>query len=518
MTDRFHFIEEPKLVFADGQRAQDPHDGLALFGAVDQRSGLPSHAVIGTQRGLELWNNWCETLNQSAACEDPSRHRPWPPYPGFEVAFGSAWPTPARAYGLDPDALERDASLADRNARTYAVTNHYLKFAKDMAKLDEKPSVVICVVPDVVHRNCRSQTWVSDPSDTPKSADERRLLWRVLKDRKTGQARMFPETDPFSTDDPILEQYDFSPDFRRQLKARMMDHELPVQIVKEATLDITDNIRRGVPGSNPLSDRLWNFSTGIFYKLGRKPWKLDTAREGVCYIGLAYKQAGAGRTACCAAQLFLDSGDGLVFVGDFGPWYSEEKKEFHLTRSAAREMLAGTLETYARQGGPKLREIFIHARSGLNSEEFMGFQEACPSGVNLVGIRVRKDRLGIRLFRHDSHPQVARRGMYPVVRGAFWQRGDREGFLFATGFKERIAAYDGWELPVPLSLTLQHGDAEMINVAKDILTLSKANYNACQLGESEPITIKYSDRVGEILLSNPELPREQWQHNFKYYI
>ena len=69
-----------------------------------------------------------------------------------------------------------------------------------------------------------------------------------------------------------------------------------------------------------------------------------------------------------------------------------------------------------------------------------------------------------------------------------------------------------------LSLTLQHGEADMLTIAKDILSLSKANYNACQLGESEPITVKYSDRVGEILLSNRELPRDKWQHNFKYYI
>lgn len=518
MPDRFHYIDEPDLVFADEQRAKDPHDGLALFGAVDSRLGLPSYAVIGTRRGLELWSGWCEELNQPAACIEPARHRPWPPYPGFEVAFGSPWSPATKTYRLDTQALERDASRADRNERTYAVASQYLEYVDDIARLDEKPSVLICVVPDVVYQNCRAQSWVIEPSDTRKNAIERRLLGKVLQDRQSGQTRMFPELDPYAMDDPTLEQYAFSPDFRRQIKARMMEHELPVQIVKESTLDISDNVRKGVPGTNPLSDRLWNFSTGLFYKLGRKPWKLDTAREGVCYVGLAYKRADSGRTACCAAQLFLDSGDGLVFVGDFGPWYSEEKKEFHLTRQAAQEMLSGTLDTYARQGGPTLREIFVHARSGLNEEEYAGFQDACPVGINVVGIRVRKDRLGIRLFRHDSHPIAARRGKYPVLRGSFLQRNSSMGFLFATGFKERIAAYDGWEVPVPLSLTLQHGQADIMTVAKDILTLSKANYNACQLGESEPITIKYSDRVGEILLSNRELPRENWQHNFKYYV
>ena len=99
-----------------------------------------------------------------------------------------------------------------------------------------------------------------------------------------------------------------------------------------------------------------------------------------------------------------------------------------------------------------------------------------------------------------------------------WQRTLRHGLLFTTGFKSRIATYDGWEVPVPLSITIQHGTADLAQVAKDILGLTKLNYNACQPGESQPITVKYSDRIGEILLANPELPRKDWRHNFKYYV
>jgi argonaute-like protein implicated in RNA metabolism and viral defense len=89
----------------------------------------------------------------------------------------------------------------------------------------------------------------------------------------------------------------------------------------------------------------------------------------------------------------------------------------------------------------------------------------------------------------------------------------------ATGccFKPRIGTYDGFEVPVPLAITIQHGDGDLVQVAKDILGLTKLNYNSCQLGEGQPITVKYSDRVGEILLANPGLPSDKWKHNFKYY-
>jgi hypothetical protein len=514
MGDRFYFIDEPMLKFGNDQESDDPRDGLALFGPADRCAALPNHIAIGTQRGLTLWDSWVDCLNSPSACVEISRQRPWPPYPGYDVAFGAAWPNPVKRYAVDPAELETAARKADRYERAYAVANLYLKpIENQVPLLDAKPAVAVCIVPDEVYQNCRPKSYVADPSDEVKTSDDRKSLQSAIVDRKRGQTRM-----GFLANYDHLEQYGLSPDFRRQLKARIMPHEIPVQIVRESTLDITDQVRRGEKGTNPLSDRLWNIGTALFYKCGQKPWKTPWAREGVCYVGLAYKRDERDRrTACCAAQMFLDSGDGIVFVGEFGPWYSEERREFHLRPDAAERLLRGTIETYRQQDGRPLSEVFLHARSGIDSEEFEGFKRACPPGVNLVSIRVRKDRLGPRLFRYDEHPEPGRRGKHPVLRGTFWQRTRRHGLLFTTGFKPRIATYDGWEIPVPLSITVQHGDADLLQVASDILGLTKLNYNACQLGESQPITVKYSDRIGEILLANPEVPRTSWRHNFKYY-
>jgi len=520
MSDKFYFLEEPKLTFGMGQESDDPHDGLALFGPADVAAAIPPYVAIGTSLGLQLWDKWVEALNSPAACVDVNRHRPWPPYPGYDVAFGAPWSPPAKRYALDRESLDDAARKADRYERAYSVANYFLApIEQQVPKLDAKPALAVCIVPDEVYVNCRPRSYVSEPSNEPRSGVERKILTSALRDREAGQGQLFPLSD-FMEDAPTnLEQYGLSPDFRRQLKARVMPHDIPIQIVRESTLDINDQVRKGERGTNPLSDRLWNIGTALFYKCGRKPWRTPWARDGVCYVGLAYRQSERdNRTACCAAQMFLDSGDGIVFVGEFGPWYSEEKKEFHLTADAAEKLLAGTIQTYQEQDGRPLHEVFLHARSGINSEEFKGFKKACPPGVELVAIRVRKDRLGPRLFRHDEHPEPAQRGKHPVLRGTLWQRTAHHGLLYTSGFKPRIGTYDGWEIPVPLSLTIQHGEADMVQVAKDILGLTKLNYNACQLGESQPITVKYSDRIGEILLANPELPRKHWRHNFKFYV
>lgn len=102
------------------------------------------------------------------------------------------------------------------------------------------------------------------------------------------------------------------------------------------------------------------------------------------------------------------------------------------------------------------------------------------------------------------------------MRGTFLKMTDRSGFLWAGGFKPRLATYDGWETPIPLRIEIQHGDAPIERVAQDILGLTKLNYNACRLGESQPVTVGFSDAVGEILISNPTV--ETRRPNFKYYI
>ena len=89
MSDTFHYLEEPLLTFGEGQTAEDPRDGLSLFGPFETKGRVPDHVVIGTPTGIKLWAKWCDELNSPAACVEVNRQRPWPPYPGFDIAFGS---------------------------------------------------------------------------------------------------------------------------------------------------------------------------------------------------------------------------------------------------------------------------------------------------------------------------------------------------------------------------------------------------------------------------------------------
>jgi hypothetical protein len=499
MSNSLLMFREPDLEFRYNQRVKDPRDGLALFGPYDtDLAGHPQsvpYIVLGTPEGINAFAGWSSLMNGPSIYAPDDNYRLWPPFPGFEAAFHCQWPTrPVWTHEVDPVGLSEASRQRQAHERAYSVVEHYMEGLRLTKKLDDPIAVAVCIVPDEVWANCRPESVVPNPVGkyVPK---------KVLQARQSGQLDMFEEYNP--------DQYQLSTDFRRQLKARAMEFGIPLQIIRQSTLRPTDENQRGKRGLTPLSDRMWNITTALYYKAGGKPWRLVTAREGVCYIGIAFRRAdsGQGRTACCAAQMFLNTGDGVVFLGDFGPWYSPQSGQFRLTKQAARSLLEGTLKTYAELEGKPLTEIFLHSRSGISREEFEGYQEACPSGVQVVGVRARIDR---------NNPRLYRLGQMPVARGTFWRLNDRTGYLWGAGFKPRAATYVGWEVPVPLRIDIQHGDAPIERVAQDIYGLTKLNYNACRLGDAEPVTVGFSDAVGEILVTNPAV--KQRRHSFKHYI
>ena len=495
-------LPEPKLEFRYGQRVYDPRDGLSLFGPMDaDKSSSPksiSYAVIGTSEGLVRYSEFSRCLVSATISETDSKNqRLWPAFPGFEVGFHCKLPKDAtRTVTLDEQALIKSYKLSDPNQRAYSVVEHYVKAIQELkTKSDEILHVILCIVPDEIYQNCRPKSFVKDAVGEPVTFGQRKM-------RAHGQTDLFGEID--------LEPYQYAVDFRRQLKARAMQFEIPIQIIRESTLRTTDYVEFGQRGLTPLSDRAWNLGLALYYKAGGKPWRLSTTREGVCYVGLVYKKTDpiiGNKTACCAAQMFLDTGDGVVLRSEFGPWYSPETKQLHLSSDEAKNLLQRVLETYNELEGKPLKEIFLHYRSSINDEEYGAFRSICPNDVRLIAVRVKEDRYGVHLYRE---------GTRPIIRGTFWKINNRMGYLWASGFKPRLGTYDGLETPVPLRIEIQYGGAEILQVATDILGLTKLNFNECKFGDSAPVTIGFSDAVGEILVSNPLITNPN--PRFKFYI
>ena len=231
----------------------------------------------------------------------------------------------------------------------------------------------------------------------------------------------------------------------------------------------------------------------------------------MCYVGLVYKRVDDSLNpgwACCAAQMFLSNGEGVVFRGALGPWYSPDKKQYHLSKETAENLLGTVVSEYKRlHNGQEPKELFIHAKSRFRKDEWAGFEAACPSETNLVGIQIRSAGESIKLFRS---------GNYPIIRGTALRIRDNAAYLWTTGYVPRLDSYLGPETPNPIMVNVWEGECSLEVDLQDILGLTKINFNSCLFTERLPVTIRFADAVGDVLVSapidgNPVLP-------FKFYI
>jgi hypothetical protein len=293
--------------------------------------------------------------------------------------------------------------------------------------------------------------------------------------------------------------YRFQPDFHNQLKAVLLESETPTQVVQESTLAPNDFLnvwgkpKRRVGAASEIA---WNLSTTAYYKTGARPWKVADVRAGVCYLGVVFKRDETGtdgRWSSCGAQMFLDSGDGLVFRGTGGPWFSEATNSYHLDEGAAHTLVERAVTTYRSRVGAPPRELFIHGKARFDDAEWRGFLSAVPHGTQLVGVRIRSAE-DLRIYRP---------GRKALLRGLAYVRDERTAYLWANGFIPRLWTYPGREVPKPLLVDVCRGRADIVTVLKDVLALTKLNYNACIYGDGEPVTLKFADAVGEILTAGP---------------
>lgn len=304
------------------------------------------------------------------------------------------------------------------------------------------------------------------------------------------------------------------PDFHRQVKAACLT-VAPTQVLRETTLNpdaFKNSAGFPIRRTQDAATVAWNLTTGLYYKTQpAPPWKLHEVRPGVCYIGLVYKNLpnDPNGHACCAAQMFLNEGDGVVFRGANGPWRTGDY-EYHLQPPAAKALLEKVLATYAEKHKEPPKELFIHGQTSFRDDEWKAFEEAAPADTNVVGVRIKNTHGENKLFRD---------GDYPVLRGTALILDDRNANIWTTGYVPQLDTYIGPETPNPLFITLlrsKQAMPPMQRVLEDIMGLTKINYNSCNFNDGLPVTVRFAKMVGEVLVMGSAKGAER--QPFKFYV
>ena len=491
------YIPEPELIFGYNQKNIDPRDGLSLFGAYTNNQEFnPIIGLIGTLKQIKITKEWLKKIIKPIINDKNDLYRPT--FPGIESIFNMKLSVDNfPEIIIDKELIQNSLSYNDSFIRTYKLVDEFVKSLLKYQNEEEVPVVVwIVAIEDEIYQFCR-----------PKS-----ILPKIFRKNYLTVSKKYRNSDSlFEEVNQDIDAYDYYNDFHHQLKNRLLEYKIVTQVIRNRTINYSGlNNTKLIESEQKLeSAKAWALATTLYYKIGGTPWVLDGIRDEVCYIGLVYKKLKNNKQSafsCCAAQMFLNDGNGIVFKGNIGKWYNKITKEYHLDKNNAKDLIERGLKTFEERHKKLPKEVFIHARTHFNDDEWSGFCEASKNIEKIIGITIQTNDK-IKLYRN---------GNFAYQRGTVLKIDEKQALLCTKGFIPKFENQLGNEIPNPIHVKISRGESDIITVCKDILSLTKLNYNTCIYGDGIPVTLRFSDNIGDVLTAGIEKKIEVL--TFKNYI
>lgn len=466
------YIQEPFLFFGKG-KSICPRDGIAGLNVYDTvqeaRKNQLLVGIVGIEADVENLKAWLKRFENYIPANPKGKQKGlFKSFPGFGSESGFC---AKMLYGtnyeriISPNETKTILNDPDRDKRVLRAVDLFgenIGFLSDIKNCD----VIICII--------------------PKSFEG-----KIVKENK--------EEEPVETDAEDSEEPGLEFNFRRALKARAMQYNTPIQLIREYVLHDTNK-------SQDTATKAWNFGTALYYKgLQTIPWKLevDENRPKVCYVGIGFYRSRDKKTIQTSlAQIFNENGKGVILRGTPVIEDKDDRKP-HLTYEQSHSLLRDALTKYKFATGTMPGRLVLHKTSKYYEDELDGFIQAMQElGITEYDV-VTIMETDLRFFRNS---------LYPPVRGSLFSLSEERHILYTRGSVHQYQTYPGMYIPAPLEIRIVDAVSSPKTVCKEILGLTKMNWNNTQFDNKYPITIGCARRVGEIMkyLGENEHPKESY--------
>lgn len=461
-------FEEPELEFGDKHHHPDPRLGLVEAGPLQPPLGeVIRIAVVGSAKTVEDTQKFladAATGFKGKSEKHPNLH---PDFPGlgnlnpyrcrFEIREGAT-------AALSQSMIEKIRKEPDHAKAVEMAVEEIVSQLQTLDEGSHRPDVAIIALPVALIER----------------------VWNAKVDSKSTTEK----EDSAGSD---------APNFRGMLKARTMNLSYPIQIVWEDVLDEKASIPRKIKESRDReiqdqADRTWNLMTTLYYKgSGRIPWR-RMPREGeyaACYIGISfYREAGGQQLFTSAAQMFDERGRGFILKGKRAQTESRGRHPY-MTFDDAYELTSQVLSAYKNHHKHFPARVIVLKTSRFRSDEADGILKALDeAGTELRDLVWVQESYAVKILRD---------GNYPVLRGTFVNLAGK-GLLYTNGSIPYYGTYPGQYDPRPLLLCPHEScDSTISQIADEVFSLTKINWNSTQMNQRLPIPIRAARKVGEVL-------------------
>jgi len=458
------YVNEPYLLFANKSRFKDPKAGLFLFGPYGQYADakfvniVANAGIIGTSKSIGAVLDFFQYIHKKI----PAQSVGGVDYPGlgiegrlrFEIEFDQQWQET-----LDKCDIDDCLRIEKRTDKALHMLNLIEDRLSSLQQKQPNPDLVFIALPIEIIKMCK----------IPGQVGQR----IKLAHRRFGSH-------------PTRAQIRGDYDFHNIIKVMGMKHNLPTQLILPPTLDLKRKLF-----IQDLATRAWNLTVATYYKAKGIPWKLTELEAGTCYAGVSFYReldsSGTQSMRASVAQIFLHTGETLILRGDPFEWPESDRKPY-FNEQQAQALREKIIRAYVNTHKEIPERLVIHKTTLFTEEEKKGF---------LRGERtVRQVDL---LTLSQSPVDWYREGSYPIVRGTVVKAPGPEFFIFTLGFIPQLLTFPKPGIPRPVRVRVGNIDSPERKMCKEILSLTRLNWNNADFCDQMPITVSASDRIGNIL-------------------
>lgn len=474
-------LPQPSLQFGGATQQTDPKVGLEYAGPFDLRFGSARNpfinvGLVGTEETLDSATKWLERCSDTIPFlgDLSSLNRSFPSFAGaFHKNLQFSDEMTVTVSGERLDQLAEQLTKRDRFERFQEIVDIFVSGISSLAKRDaNRPDVVLVCLPKSISLKARTV-------DRELSQKEKKVAKQIKDQPGMRQLELFDLSEEIEqTKEDLLKR-----DLRHALKAKALELRLPIQI---ATPSLTED---SSTNQEPAT-RAWNFSVALYYKSGGVPWRLPVGEVETCFVGISFhhfRTTMRHMVHSSLAQAFSSEGEGFAIRGEAVPADPDQRRNTKLTERQAFILGSQVLNEYrARTGNAPLR-LIIHKTSEFDKAEIVGFRDALRE-IPIVSM-VTLVPSAFRLLRFGSYP--------PNIGTVCTVNGHRT-FLYTSGYMPALETYPGPHIPQPFEVRC-FGDSKPTDAVRDVLNLTRMNWNTADIRGKWPVTLSFARRVGGIL-------------------
>jgi hypothetical protein len=466
------YLSEPYLIFGEG-KSICPREGIARLKVYDTVQATRKQelliGIIGIEEDIENMKDWLKKFESFIPANPLGKQKGlFKSFPGFNLEQGFCakflYDTNFERI-LSPNDITKVLKAKNYEQRVLEAVDLFaenVRFLSDLKNCD----VIICVIPKLFEG-------------------------KIVKENKDEEPVEITADDEETTASEV--------NFRRALKAKIMQFNTPIQIIREYILHNNNK-------SQDTATKAWNLCTALYYKgLQTIAWKLDVDenKPKVCFVGIGfYRSRDKTTIQTSLAQIFNENGKGVILRGTQVVEDKNDRKP-HLSYEQSYLLLKESLTKYKFATGMMPGRLVLHKTSKYYEDEVAGFVKAMEEKNITEYDMVTVMETELRFFRNN---------LYPPVRGSLFSLSEERYVLYTRGSVHQYQTYPGMYIPAPLEIRIVKNVSSTKTICREILGLTKMNWNNTQFDNKYPITIGCARRVGEIMkyLSGRDVPKESY--------